>query len=152
MSIGALGFLQASWLTCYSWCLPTPRRLGDWFSLSSSRSLWRSHWLIHCERFLCLASPERWKATLVESRFGEVHWFKWAYTSREVLIEKQGESLNPPQRGLGLTRKSLTPREKFLCHRLFLLLIYIQAIYFDHFNSRVWFYTCHPRIARLDIG
>ena len=37
-----------------------------------------------------------------------------AHTPSGFLVEEQLEALNPPQRGLGVTGKSSTPREKLL--------------------------------------
>ena len=48
------------------------------------------------------------------------------------------DSLNPPQRGLGVTGKSSTPQEKFLVSSSVIsLLISILAIYFEHFTFLV---------------
>ena len=48
------------------------------------------------------------------------------------------DSLNPPQRGLGVIGKSLTPREKFLVSSSVIsLLISILAIYFEQFTFLV---------------
>ena len=45
------------------------------------------------------------------------------------------DSLNPPQRGLWVTGKSSTPREKILVSiSVISLLISILAIYFEHFT------------------
>jgi len=45
------------------------------------------------------------------------------------------DSLNPPQRGLGVTGKSSTPREKFLVSSSIIsLLNFISAIYFELFT------------------
>ena len=45
------------------------------------------------------------------------------------------DSLNPPQRGLGVTGKSLIPREKVLVsNSVISLLISILAIYFEYFT------------------
>ena len=45
------------------------------------------------------------------------------------------DSLNPPQRGLGVTGKSSIPREKVLVSSSVIsLLISILAIYFEHFT------------------
>jgi hypothetical protein len=52
----------------------------------------------------------------VESRCGAVPWFKPAQ-DQEVLDRGAVavDSWNPPQRGLGVTGKSSTPRDKFVC-------------------------------------
>ena len=48
------------------------------------------------------------------------------------------DSLNPPQRGLGVTGKSSTPREKILVSSSVIsLLISILAIYFEQFTFLV---------------
>ena len=48
------------------------------------------------------------------------------------------DSLNPPQRELGVTDKSSTPQEKFLVSSSVIsLLISILAIYFEHFTFLV---------------
>ena len=48
------------------------------------------------------------------------------------------DSLNPPQRELGVTGKSSTPQEKFLVSSSVIsLLISILAIYFEHFTFLV---------------
>ena len=45
------------------------------------------------------------------------------------------DSLNPPQRGLGVTGKSSTPREKFLVSSLVnSLVLFNCCIYFEHFT------------------
>jgi len=61
----------------------------------------------------------------VESRCGAVPCFKPAQ-DQEVLDRGAVDSWNPPQRGLGVTGKSSTPRDIFLCQaRLLLLLSFI---------------------------
>ena len=45
------------------------------------------------------------------------------------------DSLNPPQRGLGVTGKSSTPREKFLVsNSVISLALFNYCIYFEHFT------------------
>ena len=61
----------------------------------------------------------------LESRCGAVPLFKPAQ-DQEVLDRGVVDSWNPPQHGLGVTGKSLTPWDKLLCQaRLFPLLISI---------------------------
>ena len=55
-----------------------------------------------------------------------------------VLDRGAVDSWNPPQRGLGVTGKSSTPRDKFLCQDwLLLLLSLILAFYFEQFTLLV---------------
>ena len=45
------------------------------------------------------------------------------------------DSLNPPQRGLGVTGKSSTPRKKFLVSSSVIPLVHFNCcIYFEHFT------------------
>ena len=45
------------------------------------------------------------------------------------------DSLNPPQRGLGVTSKSSTPQEKFLVsNSVISLALFNSCIYFEHFT------------------
>ena len=45
------------------------------------------------------------------------------------------DSLNPPQRGLGVTSKSSTPQEKFLVSNSVISLALLNScIYFEHFT------------------
>ena len=53
---------------------------------------------------------------------------------QEVLDRGAVDSWNPPQRGLGVTGKSSTTRDKIVCQaRLFLLLISILVFTFELF-------------------
>lgn len=51
----------------------------------------------------------------MESRFEEAYCFKPAQDQEWFLIEERLKALSPPQRGLGVTGKSSTPREKISC-------------------------------------
>ena len=72
--IVALGNHQVSGLICYSWRLPPPRWLGALDSIEHFKKIVKLPWKIGV-RGIVLTSPERGRATLVESRFGEVLWF-----------------------------------------------------------------------------
>ena len=109
--------------------------LGSCRSLDSleKRILWSSSKEIVEEprfrfvRGLVLTSPEWWRETLVESRCGAVPWFKLAQ-DQEGFDSGTVDSWNTPQRRLGVTGKSSTPWDKFLCQaRLLLLLTSILA-------------------------
>ena len=67
-------------------------------------------------------------------RFIDLSWLK----IKRNLDRGAVDSLNPPQRGLGVTGKSSTPREKFLVSSsVIFLLISILAIYFKQFTFLV---------------
>ena len=54
---------------------------------------------------------------------------------KRFLDREAVDSWNPPQRGLGVTGKSSTPRDKIVCQaRLFLLLISILIFTFELFT------------------
>jgi hypothetical protein len=69
----------------------------------------------------------------VESRCGAVPWFKTAQ-DQEVLDRGAVDSWNPPQRGLGVTGKSSTPRDKFGCQAWLSLLLAFLLFYFEQFT------------------
>jgi hypothetical protein len=80
-------------------------------------------------RGFVLTLPEWLRATLVESRCGVVPWFKPAQ-DQEVLDRGAVDSWNPPQRGLGVTSKSSTPRDKFVCQAWLSLLLTLIVVLF----------------------
>jgi hypothetical protein len=65
----------------------------------------------------------------VESRCGAVPWFKPAQ-DQEVLDREAVDSWNPPQHGLGVTSKSSTPRDKFVCQAWLSLLLTLIVVLF----------------------
>jgi hypothetical protein len=65
----------------------------------------------------------------VESRCGAVPWFKLA-EDQVVLDRGAVDSWNPPQRGLGVTGKSSTPRDKFVCQAWLSLLLTLIVLLF----------------------
>ena len=68
---------------------------------------------------------EVWRGSLVQA----------GSRSRGVLDRGAVKILNPPQCGLGVTGKSSTPRDKFLCQAwLLLLLTLILVFYFEQFT------------------
>ena len=70
----------------------------------------------------------------MESRCGAVPLFKPAQ-DQEILDRGAVDSWNPPQRGLGVTGKSSTPRDKFLCQALVTSLAHFNScFYFEHFT------------------
>jgi hypothetical protein len=65
----------------------------------------------------------------VKSRCGAVPWFKLAQ-DQEVLDRGAVDSWNLPQRGLGVTGKSSTPRDKFVCQAWLSLLLTLIVVLF----------------------
>ena len=65
---------------------------------------------------------------------------EWFIDSSRLKIKRSPDrgavdSLNPPQRGLGVTGKSSTPREKFLVSSSVISLAHFNyCIYFEHFT------------------
>ena len=99
--------------------MSTPRRL--WWSLDLVvRGL-----CAHLARVVKSNSSgiEVWRGSLVQA----------VSRSRCVLDRGAVETLNPPQRGLRVTGKSSTPREKFLSLVWWSLALLFVAIYFEQF-------------------
>ena len=64
-------------------------------------------------------------------RFFDSSWLK----IKRVIDRGAVDSWNPPQRGLGVTGKSSTPRKKILVSSLVISLAYlVYCIYFEQFN------------------
>ena len=64
-------------------------------------------------------------------RFFDSSWLK----IKRSLDRGAVDSLNPPQRGLGVTGKSLTPWEKFLVsNSVISFALFNSCIYFEHFT------------------
>jgi hypothetical protein len=45
---------RQQWRSCYSWCLPTPRRHGDWWIIERRKVIVSGSDHCDCEGFLCL--------------------------------------------------------------------------------------------------
>ena len=98
-------------------------------------------------RGFVLVSPEWRKATPVDIEIWEVHWSEPARMPSGFLVGSSRISLNPLQRGLGVTGKSPRPREKILCLALW---VFSYSFTFKHFFvlyfSRDWIDTCHSSL------